>query len=76
MKVKTSITISKNLIKEIDSIISKTGNRSIFIEEAVKNYLIQRKRFIRNQKDIEIINNVADELNKEAEDTISYQAKL
>src|SRR4030066_264948 len=32
MKVKTSITVSKNLLKEIDSIISKSGNRSLFID--------------------------------------------
>ena len=76
MKVKTSITISKNLIKEIDSAISKSGNRSLFIEEAIKSHLKNRKRIARSQKDIEIINSSSDELNKEAEDTLSYQAKF
>jgi len=76
MKIKTSITLSKNLLKEIDSIISKSGNRSLFIEEAIKNYLNHKKRFLRNQKDLEIINRSADDLNKEAEDTLSYQVKI
>ena len=76
MKVKTSITISKSLIKEIDSAISKAGNRSLFIETAIKNYLNHRKCVSRSRNDIEIINNSIDELNKEAEDTLSYQAKF
>ncbi len=76
MKVKTSITLSKNLLKEIDSIISRSGNRSLFIEEAVKNYLNHKKRFLRDQKDLEIINRSANDLNKEAEDALSYQVKI
>ena len=76
MKVKTSITISKNLLKEIDLIISKSGNRSHFIEEAINNYLNQKRRITRNKKDLILINNSADELNKEAEDILSYQVKI
>ena len=76
MKVKTSITLSKNLLKEIDLIISKPGNRSLFIEEAIKNYLMQKKRNLRNKNDLDIINRSADELNKEAEDILSYQVNI
>lgn len=76
MKIKTSITISKDLIKEIDSVISKSGNRSLFIEEAVIDYLKHRKRLTRDQKDFEIINNHSDELNNEAADILTYQAKF
>ena len=76
MKIKTSITLSKNLLKEIDSIISKSGNRSLFIEEAIKNYLNHKKRLVRNKKDLVIINRSANDLNKEAEDTLSYQVKI
>jgi len=75
MKVKTSITLSKNLLKEIDGIISKSGNRSLFIEEAVKDYLIHKKRGLRNKNDLEMINRSADELNSEANDILSYQVK-
>ncbi len=76
MKVKTSITLSKGLLKEIDLIISKSGNRSLFIEEAVKNYLIHKKRNLRNKNDLDIINKSADELNKEADDILSYQVHI
>lgn len=76
MKVKTSITLSKSILKEIDLIISKSGNRSLFIEEAIKNYLIHKKRNLRNKNDLDIINRSADELNKEADDILSYQVNI
>jgi metal-responsive CopG/Arc/MetJ family transcriptional regulator len=76
MKVKTSITLSKGLLKEIDLIISKSGNRSLFIEEAIKNYLIHKKRNLRDKNDLDIINRSADELNKEANDILSYQVHI
>lgn len=76
MKVKTSITLSKSLLKEIDLIISKSGNRSLFIEEAIKNYLVHKKRNLRNKNDLDIINRSADELNKEADDILSCQVHI
>ena len=76
MKVKTSITLSKELLKEIDAIIATSGNRSVFIEEAVRAYLNAQKRHIRDNNDLEMINRTADELNNEARDVLSYQVKL
>ena len=76
MKVKTSITLSENILKEIDKIVITKGNRSTFIETAIKHYLTQRKKEIRNKKDLEIINETSDLLNKEAEDILSFQVKL
>jgi metal-responsive CopG/Arc/MetJ family transcriptional regulator len=73
MKTKTSITISDDVIKQIDEIIKNDGNRSLFIEDAVKYYLNIKKRIIRNNKDLKIINSKAKELNKEAEEVLSYQ---
>ncbi|MBP7737502.1 MAG: ribbon-helix-helix protein, CopG family [Spirochaetes bacterium] len=76
MKVKTSITISRELLKEIDRIISKSGNRSLFIEEAVREYLKGKKRQLRDRNDTEIINRSAGDLNREAEEVLSYQVKI
>ncbi len=73
MKIKTSITISNNILKEVDTIIKNDGNRSLFIEDAIKYYLSYQKRIIRNKKDLEIINSKAKKLNKEAEEILSYQ---
>ena len=70
MKIKTSITLSDNILNEIDNSLNNSGNRSIFIENAVKYYLQKRKKDKRNKKDLEIINSNSDFLNKEAEDVL------
>lgn len=76
MKVKTSITLSKELLKEIDAIITRSGNRSVFIEEAIRAYLAGEKRKMRNKNDADILERAAGDLNKEAEDVLSYQVKM
>jgi metal-responsive CopG/Arc/MetJ family transcriptional regulator len=76
MKIKTSITLSGKLLNEIDSIISPRGNRSVFIEEAIKQYIESKKKILRDQKDLEIINQSYKTLNREAEDILSFQVKI
>ena len=75
MKVKTSITLSKNLLKEIDSMIGKNSTRSSFIEYAVKEHIALRKMSLRDRQDLYRINQSVEELNREAEDVLSYQAE-
>lgn len=75
MKVKTSITLSKEVIEAIDErIINK--NRSEFIEKALWAFIAQIIRNEQNARDIQIINKRADYLNQEAEDVLAYQVKL
>ena len=78
MNVKTSITVSESLLKEIDEVLDYPVNRSDFIEEAIKEYIERKKRSIKNRDrtDLERINHYADDLNKEAEDTLSYQVDI
>ena len=76
MKVKTSITISDNILKEIDERLGTTGNRSIFIENALVYYLEMKRREKRNNKDLEIINANIASLNNESEDVLSYQVDI
>ena len=76
MKVKTSITLSDYLLKTIDTMIGEYGNRSQIIEEALKQFISHKKRKIRDNKDLELINKNSDFLNKEAHDTLLYQAKM
>jgi metal-responsive CopG/Arc/MetJ family transcriptional regulator len=73
MKVKTSITLSEDLLVTIDRFSHSFKNRSDFIETAVRSYIIQLIRAEQNARDLEIINQHADELNAEAEDVLSYQ---
>ena len=76
MKVKTSITLSKEILALIDEHVEGENNRSSFIELAVKTYLELLKRNKRDQQDLEIINRLSDKLNKEAMDVLRYQVEL
>ncbi len=73
MKQKTSITLSEDLLRTIDAESGPKGNRSEFIELAVRVYLEQILRDRRNASDLEIINRSADRLNDEASDVLAYQ---
>ena len=72
MKVKTSVTLSEELLHAISA---ETGesNRSAFIEEATWTYLRLRARRERDQAELDRINANADDLNSEAFDVLEYQ---
>ena len=76
MKIKTSITLSAELIGEIDGLSDQYGNRSLLIEQAIRDFLATRAKRKRDLKDIEILNQRADALNKEAEDVLAYQVDV
>jgi Arc/MetJ-type ribon-helix-helix transcriptional regulator len=75
MKVKTSITLSEETIRAIDKAVGRGSNRSRFIEQAVRDALDQRGRAARDARDLDTINRVADELNREAQDVLSFQVE-
>jgi len=76
MKVKTSITLSEDIIKYIDVSAAGRQTRSEFIEYAVRDFITRQAKKKRDCKDLNIINKRADHLNKEAEEVLSYQAEL
>lgn len=76
MKIKTSITLSADVIKAIDLHIGKFRSRSEFIEAAARKFIVQLEREKAEQRDLEIINSSADSLNAEAEDVLGYQVPL
>ncbi|MDP8208879.1 MAG: ribbon-helix-helix domain-containing protein [Candidatus Electryonea clarkiae] len=73
MKVKTSITLSNQLIEAIEEYGQPFKNRSDFIEAAIWAFIDMIKRERQNARDIKIINKNADRLNAEALDTLDYQ---
>jgi len=73
MKVKTSVTLSEDIIKVIDKRLSAHKNRSDFIECALRAYIDKLIKDEQNARDLDIINKQADRLNKEAIDVLSYQ---
>ncbi len=73
MKVKTSISLSEEIVALIDEHSEGEKNRSAFIERAIRTYLevIGRKR--RDQEDLASINRLSEKLNREALDVLEYQ---
>lgn len=77
MKVKTSITLSEDLLEGVDQRAKQQKKtRSDFIETAVWAFIKQLIRDEQNARDIEIINRRADFLNGEADDVLEYQVPL
>ncbi|MBT4497690.1 MAG: ribbon-helix-helix domain-containing protein [Gemmatimonadetes bacterium] len=76
MKVKTSVTLSEELVREMDDLSSQYGNRSALVEQAIREFLIAEARRRRDAQDLEILNRRADALNEEAGDVLSYQVDL
>jgi metal-responsive CopG/Arc/MetJ family transcriptional regulator len=76
MKVKTSITLSEDLIKAIDQRASSGRTRSEFIEMALWAFITQMIRNEQNARDLEIINQQAERLNQEAADVLAYQVAI
>ena len=76
MKIKTSITLSQELLTTIDGIVDAAQNRSQFLESAAWDYIAKLRRARLNQRDLEIIDQRADYLNGEIADVLAYQAPL
>ena len=76
MKVKTSITLSGDVLRLIDQHHVEFRSRSEFLERAARAFLEHLARTEAERRDLEIINQHADELNAEAEDVLAYQVAL
>jgi len=76
MKVKTSITLSEDLLAAIDQQTGARRNRSEFIEMAVRAFISQLRRAEQNARDQKIINQRAEHLNSEAADVLEYQVTV
>jgi metal-responsive CopG/Arc/MetJ family transcriptional regulator len=74
MKIKTSITLSEDVLKAVDKRTrQQKKTRSDFIEGALRAFIQQLIREEQNARDLEIINRNADAMNKEAAETLEYQ---
>ena len=76
MKVKTSITLSGDVLHLIDQHHAEFRSRSEFLEHAARVMLANLARAKAERRDLKIINQHADELNAEAEDVLAYQVAL
>jgi metal-responsive CopG/Arc/MetJ family transcriptional regulator len=73
-KVKTSLTLSREVVKGIDRVAGKKRPRSAVVDDVLRGYLSHRERAAANARDAERINRLADELNAEMQDVLAYQS--
>ena len=76
MKVKTSITLERDVISAIDRQVDEYGSRSEFLEVAARRLLARLAKQEKDRRDLDIINRRAITLNREAEDVLEYQGTL
>ncbi len=76
MRIKTSVTLSQDVLKAVDKLSKSYKSRSEFIELALRAFIAQTIRSQQNARDLEIINRRAEALNSEAQDVLDYQAPL
>ena len=74
MKEKTSVTLSPDVLSGIDRLAGARMSRSAFIERVLREYLTAQARAKRNARELELLNQAADELGAEIEDALTYQA--
>lgn len=73
MKVKTSITLSPDVLEAVDARAGRGRTRSEFIEAALRAFLAQTTRHERDARDLDILNRRSEPLNREAADVLTYQ---
>ena len=74
MKIKTSITLERDVVDAIDQRSDEYGSRSEFLEIAARRLLSQLAKEKMDRRDREIIDRRANALNREAADVLDYQA--
>ena len=73
VKTKISVTLSEALLLEVDTLVIAPYTRSAIIEEAVQQYLANKARRERDERELHLLNAHADEFNAEMADILSYQ---
>jgi metal-responsive CopG/Arc/MetJ family transcriptional regulator len=74
MKVKTSLTLSADLLQELDRMAGEEDSRSSFIERILRSFVDQRAQRRRLAREVAVINEHASKLNAEMSDALSFQA--
>jgi metal-responsive CopG/Arc/MetJ family transcriptional regulator len=74
MKEKTSITLSADILADVDHLAGHKLSRSAFIESVLRHYIRENRRAQAHAQDLDRINSAADQLNSESADVLDYQA--
>ncbi len=73
MKLKTSVALDREVVAAVEAIARSGESRSRIIERLLRQSLAARTRSARDERDRDIIDAHADELNEEALDVLGYQ---
>lgn len=76
MRVKTSVTIDEGILRAIDKSAGRNKSRSRVLEDAAREFLARRARAAREARDLQILNDAAEALNREMDDVLAYQADV
>jgi len=74
MKAKTSITLSTDLLAQVDHLAGSKLSRSALIEHVLRSYFRDRSQRKLHARDLERINAAAERLNREAAEVLEYQS--
>jgi metal-responsive CopG/Arc/MetJ family transcriptional regulator len=72
-KIRTSVTLPRELLSEVDDLLGERNKRSEFIEKALRAYVAELAERRRAARDVGIINANAGRVNREALETLEYQ---
>ena len=75
MKMKTSVTLEKDVVAAVEQAAREGESRSQVIERLLRQSIAARERDATDRRDRKIINAHADELNEEAVDVLGYQVE-
>lgn len=74
--MKNVITVSEELINEIDKVEGKKNDFEQLIEQLLRKYLDEIRKKQQDMKDLQILNQNSVFLNNEAEDVLDFQVNL
>ena len=74
MKKKTSITLSPEVLAQVDRLAGSRMSRLAVIEQVLRRYLRERSRGRIHTRDLKRINSAAERLNREAAKVLEFQA--
>jgi metal-responsive CopG/Arc/MetJ family transcriptional regulator len=76
MKLKTSLTLSEDLVDQLDKLAGGNISRSSFIERILRDFVEGHTQAQREAREAAAINRAAIRLNAEMKDVLSHQADL
>lgn len=74
MKAKTSLSLSVDLLSELDRLAGQNTSRSSYVEQILRDFVNQQADSRRRARQIKAINRAAVRMNDEMADALSFQS--